>query len=105
MYKTISRLEPDANSVIAYMERRLDLLTPIMNSINPKAYQNTYERLLVEVAEINNELWEFIAGFNGNDDTSAGKSKKLTEKMNKACLNTINNYEKIIEQLKLMDEK
>jgi hypothetical protein len=38
MYKTISRLEPDANSVIAYMERRLDLLTPIMNSINPKAY-------------------------------------------------------------------
>jgi hypothetical protein len=49
------------------------------------------------VAEINNELWEFIAGFNGNDDTAAGKSKKLTEKMNKACLNTINNFEKIIE--------
>lgn len=53
--------------------------------------------MLVEVAEINNELYEFIVNINGNDDTSTGKSKKLTEKMNKACFNTISNYEKIIE--------
>lgn len=61
-------LEPDPNNVIAYLEKRLDILIPVFNSINPKAYQNTYEKLLVEVAEINNELYEFIVKFNEIDD-------------------------------------
>ena len=105
MYKVIMNLEPDPNNIIAYLDKRLDILMPVFNAINPKAYQNTYEKLLVEVAEINNELYEFILKFNEIDDFSGGKSKKLTEKMNKACLNTIQYYEKIVEQLKLLEEK
>ncbi|CAD8056516.1 unnamed protein product [Paramecium sonneborni] len=105
MYKVIMSLETDPNNIIAFLEKRLDLLLPVFNTINPKAYQNTFEKLLVEVAEINNELYEFIVKFNEIDDFSGGKSKKLTDKMNKACLNTIQYYEKIVEQLKLLEEK
>lgn len=38
LYKIITKLEPDANNVIAYMEKRLDILQPILKAINPKAY-------------------------------------------------------------------
>ncbi|CAD8144570.1 unnamed protein product [Paramecium octaurelia] len=104
MYRVITFLEPDPNNVISYLEKRLDLLLPVFNSINPKAYQEIYEKLLVDVAEINNELYEFIVKFNEIDDIQGGKSKKLTEKMNKACLNAIQYYEKIVEQLKLLED-
>lgn len=38
LYQTLTKLEPEANNVVAYMEKRLDILTPILKAINPKAY-------------------------------------------------------------------
>ncbi|CAK58463.1 unnamed protein product (macronuclear) [Paramecium tetraurelia] len=103
MYRVIIFREPDPNNIISYIEKRLDLLLPVFNALNQKDNQTIYEMLLVDVAEINNELYEFIVKINGIDDIFGGKSKKLTEKMNKDCLNAIQYYEKIVEQLKLSE--
>ncbi|KAM3127738.1 hypothetical protein pb186bvf_020170 [Paramecium bursaria] len=104
MYKQLTYLEKDINNVIALVEKRRDLLTPIINQINHKAYQNYYEKLLVELAEINNELYDLIHSFNSIDDMTS-KNKKLTEKMNTAALLTIDGYKQIIKQLELLDAK
>lgn len=98
MLKKLVSLETDITSAISLFEKRAELLTPILEAINPKAYQNTHDKLLVEVAEINNELYELIYQHIHIDDFSV-KNKKMGDKLNKAAQNTIKYYKKIIESL------
>jgi predicted component of type VI protein secretion system len=68
MYKNLSYLEKDIGKRISMLEKRRgtyvsfnkELLEPIKNAINAKAYKAYYEKLLVELAEIYNEEFEAV---------------------------------------------
>jgi hypothetical protein len=38
MFKTLTRLERDSNRVYSMLEKRLELIDPILKEMNPKAY-------------------------------------------------------------------
>lgn len=58
LYKSLCLIDESLERVAGMLERRRDLLMPLHKELNPKAYQNTWERVLVELASICNELFE-----------------------------------------------
>lgn len=71
-----------------------------MLSINQKAYKATYEKLLVELAEIYNQEFELIFQHEFLDDKPKTKiNKKNVDRMNLVASKAIKYYKEIEEVL------
>lgn len=94
MMKNLYLIEPDANRRLALLEKRKDLLEPLQKQLNPKAYPAFYQKLLVELAEIYNEMFEnrFQEYFIKSEIRP--KKNKL-DAMNMYGYKSIENYENI----------
>lgn len=57
LYKSLCLIDESLERVAGMLEKRRDLLIPLYKELNPKAYQNTWEKVLVELAEIANDLY------------------------------------------------
>jgi len=98
MLKTLALLETDNPRKFALLEKRKDLLEPLQNQLNPKAYPAFCQKLLVELAEIYNEMFEnrFHELFLKND---AKPKKNKVDAMNKYGFAAIGEYQKIEKML------
>lgn len=57
LYKSLTRLEKSSERQAAMLEKRRELLEPLLSELNPKAYPASWQRILVEVSEIVNDLF------------------------------------------------
>jgi hypothetical protein len=57
LYKSLTRLEKNSERQAAMLEKRRELLEPLLTELNPKAYPASWQRILVEVSEIVNDLF------------------------------------------------
>ena len=80
----------DFNKLNVLLEKRAEILEPIRKALNPKAYPGFYDNLIVELAEIYNELTENLL----NNSIINGKKTKI-EKINGYGLKTIEMYKEI----------
>ena len=99
MIKDLSSIENDNISKISFLEKRLGLIDPIRIVLNPKAYPVFYEKLIVESAEICNEICEL----SGVELLKAKKTDKIIEKINvfgMKCVEMYREIEKILEEQK-----
>jgi hypothetical protein len=51
-------VEPDKDRVLAMTERRKELLEPILNELNPKAYEATVQEIGAELSDIYQTLFD-----------------------------------------------
>lgn len=58
MMKHLCLIENDSNRRFGLLEKRKDLLEPLQKQLNPKAYASFSQKLLVELAEIYNDMFE-----------------------------------------------
>ncbi|EGR30687.1 kif1 binding protein, putative [Ichthyophthirius multifiliis] len=95
LYKNIIQLEDNIGKIVTILEKRAELLEPIYNELNPKAYIETSQKLLVEIAEIYNDMYtiKFQELFVNNQNKTP-KPSKIAE-MNKWAKKAIEHYEKI----------
>jgi len=56
----LGKKEKNLKRMIKMLERRKELLTPIFEQINPKAFVDLWQKLLVEIAEINYSIFETL---------------------------------------------
>lgn len=71
-------------------EKRLELLEPIFKEINPKAYQAMWQKLLVTLAEIYNDMFEHK--FTDFNNQKKPKPEKI-DQMNKYGEESIRKFE------------
>ncbi|KRX01654.1 hypothetical protein PPERSA_03738 [Pseudocohnilembus persalinus] len=98
MYKQLAILESDFKKKQGLYERRLELLEPVFSQINSKSFQQTWEKLLVEVAETYNFLFEQIFMYLFVEEKEKPKPKHFT-KLNQYGEKVIELYGKINEIL------
>jgi len=79
LYKKLTLLETENTVVIAMLGKRAQLLEPIFNELNPKAYIETWQKLLVEIAEIYNDIFTLNFSEFFLNATKAPKSSKIKE--------------------------
>lgn len=99
MIKELSSIENDHASKISFLEKRLGLIDPLRIALNPKAYPAFYEKLVVEAAEICNEICEL----SGVELLKAKKTDKIIEKINTfgfKCVEMYTEIEKLLEEQK-----
>ena len=58
LYKYLIEFETDNNRIVAMLERRINLLEPIVSTINHKVYVVQWQELSLELAEIYGELFD-----------------------------------------------
>jgi len=81
------------------LERRRDLLEPVVTELNPKAFENTWQILLNELGEIYSEMFEMKA----DEATKVSKTKKagitesLVSETNSYGLKCVENLSAVIE--------
>lgn len=99
MIKDLSSIENDNTAKVSFLEKRLALIDPLRIALNPKAYPVFYEKLIVESAEICNEICEL----SGVELLKAKKTDKIIEKINgygMKCVEMYTEIEKILEEQK-----
>jgi KIF-binding protein len=57
LYKSLGLLEKSGERKASMLEKRREMLEPLMKELNPKAYPATWQKILVEVSEIINDLF------------------------------------------------
>lgn len=57
LYKSLSILEKPGERRASMLEKRREMLEPLLKELNPKAYPATWQKILVEVSEITNDLF------------------------------------------------
>lgn len=104
MLKHLLYLEKDGGKRMALLEKRKDLLEPVHKQLNPKAYPGFVQKLLVELAEIYNEMFEnrFNEYFLSNNSQKPKKIK--LDAMNNYGFMSIKSYEEI-EKILMEQEK
>ena len=55
LYKALGMLEKSGERRVAMLEKRRELLEPLLKELNPKAFPGTCQRILVEVSEVIND--------------------------------------------------
>lgn len=58
LYKYLAMVEPDKDRVIAMQERRREMLEPLLQEINPKAYEATVQEIGAEMSEIYQTIFD-----------------------------------------------
>lgn len=58
MYKHMMQIEENRSRKFGMMEKRIELVEPILLQLNPKAYKATWEKLLVISAEVYNDMFD-----------------------------------------------
>lgn len=58
LYWCLCKTESDEKRYLKMNERRLKLLWPIFNDLNKEYFQELWQKLLVELAEISNDIFE-----------------------------------------------
>lgn len=61
MYKTLTFWEEDPKRLAAMLQRRIRMLAPVLELLNPKAYVAFYRQMAFEVGEIHEELYDLKA--------------------------------------------
>lgn len=57
LYRSLALLEKSAERKASMLEKRREMLEPLLTELNPKAYPATWQKILVEVSEVVNELF------------------------------------------------
>ena len=71
LYKSLIMIEEDRVRLYALYQRRIDLLTPLQEELNPNVYQNYVQEMSVELCDIYSEIYELR-----NMDLDEGKVKR-----------------------------
>jgi len=99
LYKMLSKIDTDPYRVFGMLERRRDLLEPIVTELNPKAFENTWQILLNELGEIYNEMFEMKADEAAkiSKTKKAGITESLVSETNSYGLKCVEHLSQVIE--------
>eukprot|EP01017_Pseudomicrothorax_dubius_P019360 TRINITY_DN2127_c0_g1_i17.p1 TRINITY_DN2127_c0_g1~~TRINITY_DN2127_c0_g1_i17.p1 ORF type:complete len:533 (+),score=119.46 TRINITY_DN2127_c0_g1_i17:72-1670(+) len=99
-FRLVGDLETDTDRSLAILEKRKEMLLPIMMEINPKAFEVQYQQLLTEVAAITNDQFDkdFEKLFLRNTGSDKVKMSAIKE-MNRYGDDTVKYHEEIIKML------
>jgi KIF-binding protein len=57
LYRSLALLETKAERKASMLDKRREMLEPLLKELNPKAYPGTWQKILVETSEIVNDLF------------------------------------------------
>lgn len=57
LYRSLALLEKSSERKASMLDKRREMLEPLIKELNPKAYPATWQKILVEVSEVVNDLF------------------------------------------------
>jgi hypothetical protein len=61
LYFNLCKVDKSREKVCAMLEKRREMLEPLLKELNPKAFPATWQKILVETSEIYNDLFQLLA--------------------------------------------
>jgi tetratricopeptide (TPR) repeat protein len=98
LFKHLANFETDFERQSRMHKRRLDLLQPLVDQLNPQFYLLIVRQLIYEIAEIYSAMFDAKMAVIERDETPPNKHQ--VEKINHLIQKSIESYEKYINGLK-----
>ena len=103
LYKQLQYIETDSERLYALYQRRIDLLQPLLNDINPNVYYNFVQEMQVEFQELYGELYDMK--YKDIESGRVKKTKKRLAELNDCLRKSITNAKLVCEALMKYEEK